>query len=66
MEPITLEGLPEDPLLLLDSAPIIYVLEGHRELAAVSRPVFKAPRSASYALCGDERRARGGAHRTLG
>ena len=42
MEPITLEGLPENPLLLIDSAPIIYVLEDNREFAAVFRPVFEA------------------------
>ena len=40
MEPITLEGLPENPLLLIDSAPIIYVLEDHREFGAAFRPVF--------------------------
>jgi predicted nucleic acid-binding protein len=42
MEPVSLEGLPESALLLIDSAPIIYVLEGHPELAAVFRPVFEA------------------------
>jgi predicted nucleic acid-binding protein len=42
MEPVSLEGLPENPLLLVDSAPIIYVLEDHPELAAVFRPVFEA------------------------
>jgi predicted nucleic acid-binding protein len=42
MEPITLDGLPENPLLLIDSAPIIYVLEDHHEFAAVFRPVFEA------------------------
>ena len=42
MEPVTLEGLPENPLLLIDSAPIIYVLEDHREFADVFRPVFEA------------------------
>ena len=42
MEPVSLEGLPENALLLIDSAPIIYVLEGHLELAAVFRPVFEA------------------------
>src|SRR6185437_6921651 len=31
MEPITLEELPENALLLIDSAPIIYVLEDHPE-----------------------------------
>ena len=42
MEPVSLEGLPENALLLVDSAPIIYVLEGHPELASVFRPVFEA------------------------
>jgi len=42
MEPVSLEGLPENALLLIDSAPIIYVLEGHAELAAVFRPIFEA------------------------
>jgi predicted nucleic acid-binding protein len=42
MEPVSLEGLPENALLLVDSAPIIYVLEEHPELASVFRPVFEA------------------------
>ncbi|MHB8812763.1 MAG: type II toxin-antitoxin system VapC family toxin [Steroidobacteraceae bacterium] len=42
MEPVSLEGLPENALLLVDSAPIIYVLEDHPELASVFRPVFEA------------------------
>ncbi len=42
MEPVNLDGLPESALLLIDSAPVIYVLEGHPELAAVFRPVFEA------------------------
>lgn len=42
MEPVSLKGLPENPLLLVDSAPIIYVLEDHPEFAAVFRPVFEA------------------------
>ncbi|MFZ0498667.1 MAG: PIN domain-containing protein [Steroidobacteraceae bacterium] len=42
MEPVSLEELPENALLLVDSAPIIYVLEDHPELAAVFRPVFEA------------------------
>jgi predicted nucleic acid-binding protein len=42
MEPVSLEGLPESALLLVDSAPIIYVLEGHPKLASVFRPVFQA------------------------
>lgn len=42
MEPVSLEGLPENALLLVDSAPIIYVLEGHPELAPVFSPIFAA------------------------
>ena len=42
MEPVSLEGLPENALLLIDSAPIIYVLEDHPELATPFRPVFEA------------------------
>lgn len=42
MEPLTLRGLPANPLLLVDSAPIIYVLENHPRLAARFRPVFEA------------------------
>ena len=42
MEPVSLEGLPENALLLIDSAPLIYLLEGHPERAAVFRPVFEA------------------------
>ena len=42
MDPVTLEGLPENPLLLIGSAPIIYVLEDHREFVALFRPVFEA------------------------
>jgi predicted nucleic acid-binding protein len=42
MGPISLEGLPENALLLVDSAPIIYVLEEHAELAPTFRPIFEA------------------------
>ena len=42
MEPVSLKGLPQNPLLLIDSAPIIYVLEDQSELAPVFRPVFEA------------------------
>ena len=41
MEPVSVKGLPENPLLLIESAPIIYVLEDHPELAPVFRPVFE-------------------------
>jgi predicted nucleic acid-binding protein len=42
MEPLRLEDLPEQALLLVDSAPIIYVLEGHRNLGRRFRPIFEA------------------------
>ncbi len=42
MGPVSLEGLPENALLLVDSAPIIYVLEDHPDFAPVFRPVFEA------------------------
>ena len=42
MGSMSLEGLPENALLLVDSAPIIYVLEEHSELAPIFRPVFEA------------------------
>lgn len=41
MEPLSLAGLPKNLLLLTDSAPIIYVLEGHSRLAAVSTRYLK-------------------------
>jgi predicted nucleic acid-binding protein len=42
MEPVSLGALSDDALLLIDSAPIIYVLEEHPELAAAFKPVFEA------------------------
>jgi predicted nucleic acid-binding protein len=42
MEPLSLESLPEDALLLVDSAPIIYMLEGHPIFMQRFRPVFDA------------------------
>jgi predicted nucleic acid-binding protein len=42
MEPVSLAGLPENALLLVDSAPIIYVLEDHPEFAPAFRPIFEA------------------------
>lgn len=40
MEPLSVSGLPDQALLLLDTAPIIYVLEEHPTLAARFRPLF--------------------------
>lgn len=42
MEPLALDDLPAQALLLIDTAPIIYFLEGHRTLAARFRPLFTA------------------------
>jgi predicted nucleic acid-binding protein len=42
MEPLRLDDLPEQALLLVDSAPIIYVLEGHQILGPRFRPIFEA------------------------
>jgi predicted nucleic acid-binding protein len=42
MDPLTFEDLPDKALLLIDSAPIIYVLEGHSKLGRRFRPVFAA------------------------
>jgi len=42
MGPLSLAGLPEHALLLVDTAPIIYVLEGHPDLAPIFKPVFEA------------------------
>ncbi len=42
MEPLNLDGLPDLALLLVDSAPIIYLLEGHARHAARFRPLFAA------------------------
>ena len=41
MEPLDLSSLPELPLLLLDSAPIIYFLEGHPRFGPRFQPVFE-------------------------
>ncbi len=45
MEPLNVEGLPEQALLLLDTAPIIYCLENHPDLASRFQPVFEAHRN---------------------
>ena len=42
MGPLALDDLPELALLLVDSAPIIYVIEGHPRLSPVFEPVFAA------------------------
>lgn len=42
MGSLDLSGLPEHALLLLDSAPIIYVLDGHGGLRSRFEPLFAA------------------------
>lgn len=42
MGALNLDELPEHALLLVDSAPIIHVIEGHPQLSAVFSPVFEA------------------------
>jgi predicted nucleic acid-binding protein len=42
MGPLNLEEVPEHALLLVDTAPIIYVLEAHPDFAPIFEPVFRA------------------------
>ena len=42
MEPLDFAGLPERALVLIDSAPVIYVLEGHPEFGPRFKPLFEA------------------------
>ena|ERR1051326_1390008 len=42
MEPLSIAWIPEGALLLLDSPPIIYVLEEHPDLAPRFLPLFEA------------------------
>lgn len=42
MDALDLSSLPEDALVLLDSAPIIYFLEDHPKLAPRFQPLFEA------------------------
>lgn len=47
MGPIDLSGLPDQALVLVDSAPIIYFLEDHPKYAARFEPLFEAHRAGS-------------------
>jgi len=42
MGPLELENLPQHAVLLVDSAPIIYFLEGHPQFARRFRPLFES------------------------
>jgi predicted nucleic acid-binding protein len=41
MEPLTLDDLPEHALLLIDTAPIVYMIEDHPVWAPYFAPVFQ-------------------------
>ena len=45
MGSLEISGLPEQALLLLDTAPIIYCLEDHAELGPRFQPIFEAHRN---------------------
>src|ERR1700688_3050517 len=42
MEPLGFEDLPEDAPVLVDSAPIIYFLDGHARVGPRFKPLFAA------------------------
>ena len=42
MEPLEFGDLPEEALILIDSAPIIYFLEGHPKFRSRFNPLFEA------------------------
>ena len=42
MEPLDFADLPEGALVLVDSAPIIHVLEGHKTFGSRFKPLFDA------------------------
>ena len=42
MEPLDITDLPDQALLLLDSAPVIYFLEGHPKFGPRFAPLFEA------------------------
>ena len=42
MEPLDFADLPADALVLIDSAPIIYFLEGHPKFGPRFKPLFEA------------------------
>ena len=50
MDPLNIEGLPANALVLVDTAPIIYVLEGHPQLARRFRPLFEAHEAGALQL----------------
>lgn len=50
MEPLNTESLSNGALVLVDTAPIIYTLEGHRTLATRFAPLFQRHEAGEIAL----------------
>ncbi len=50
MDPLNIEGLPANALVLVDTAPIIYVLEEHPQFAQRFRPLFEAHEAGTLQL----------------
>lgn len=50
MEPLDLASIPDGSLLLVDTAPITYVLESHSSLAARFAPLFERQEQGRVAL----------------
>ncbi len=50
MGPLSLESLPHGAWIVIDSAPIIYVLENHSEYASRFLPVFQAHEAGALRL----------------
>jgi predicted nucleic acid-binding protein len=50
MDALNIEGLPANALVLVDAAPIIYVLEEHHQFAQRFRPLFEAHEAGSLQL----------------
>jgi predicted nucleic acid-binding protein len=50
MEPVERAEVADGSLLLVDTAPIVYLLEGHPRLAARFRPIFERHARAELAL----------------
>lgn len=48
MGAVDLSGLPEHALLLVDSAPLIYVFEDHPRFASYFQPMFKAQAAGKF------------------
>jgi len=50
MDPLNIEDLPANALVLADTAPIIFVLEGHPQFAERFKPLFEAHEAGALRL----------------